>query len=63
MSAPHRSAALQEDAPLWAAKFLAGKSLRVSQPGKKPVSHHSFFEKFPAVIYFKNLKKKSTAKV
>lgn len=52
MSVPSRSEALQTDAPLRAARFPAGKSLRLFWPEKEPdIRLHLLFEKFPVVIY------------
>lgn len=52
MSVPRRSEALQTDARLRAARFPAGKSLRLFWPQKEPdIRLHLLLEKFPAAIY------------
>jgi hypothetical protein len=52
VNGPCRSGALRKDAPLQAAGFLAGKSLRIFWPRKETYIHlHPLFEKFPAVFF------------
>lgn len=51
MSVPRRSEALQTDAPWRAARFPAGKSLRLFWPEQKPdIRLHLFFKKFTLVV-------------